>query len=302
LKTEAITNITGNDLFGTILPNNWNSIENKKRSYKKLPLSGYKTFEWVYYFSDFYKNVNDTEYPRTRSNEANMLVNKVYPKVFEEMKWSSSDFKKYIESNLNSPNKKTREQFYLGFIVSNDIRIMNLEKFDTELVKARKDDLFEKLTYIPHIPILSEDETNMTLFDIISKCSEINILATIYNYGILNYHRYLQLKGKEFNQATLEIANLFKNELIDKIKKNDENTFIKIVEGIAKNTTLWEPYCENATCRNARNVLDWRQIFYKIWDNKTINVTKNSWWNNSPDYSIQLIPSVKKFFSSRRNS
>jgi len=31
-----------------------------------------------------------------------------------------------------------------------------------------------------------------------------------------------------------------------------------------------------------------------------VDVTKKSWWKNSPDYSLPMIHSVKKFFTSTK--
>ncbi len=292
---------SGNDLFGSSSNNEWKDVEDHKRNYNNLPICAFKAFEWISYVSNMYEKINDKPYPRTRNSDAMLLANKVYPKIFDELKWSAEDLKAFIDKSLHpSKSNKSRESFILGFIVSNEIRMNDIENFSKERKDLRNNDYYENIIYMPHIPILSENEINDSPLDKILEANITSDLAVIYNYGICNYHRFLQLSGNSFEESTAKIANFLKTEVIGKLLAKDRDVAIRYIRGMAKNTMLWEPYSENESCRPARNVLNWREEFSKLWKNKEVDVTTSNWWREYPNYGNSVIPSVKKIFSSTK--
>lgn len=312
---------------GDLFPKNQDGWEDEfntiKRTIDQTPLSAYKTHDWMSVFKLEFSKIRSKNYVfRDFKNEVFVLSNKVFPMVFTELGWSAKDFYLYLRRRIEEKKKDGSfvpldirsilgsDNGSYGGKTFKERRIQDMKDFTDERQRIRSASIFEELTYIPHQP-LGEIE----LFDAIDYCNTRPI-GILFNYGICNYHRYLQLKptdeypnGLDVDGATRQIGKIFIEDIYQNLVANNDDPDVarQIVKGIFKSTTLWEPYYDYGNNKTRRLVVDWRKKWRKVWKGEhsdvsllTWDLSEESWWSNEPNHSLKRLSPVEELFRTRK--
>jgi hypothetical protein len=275
-----------------------------KRDFHNMPLSGYYAKQWFEYSLNIHEKVYGTEnetFLKSLTYSCNVLNGKIYPIVFNCFNWSAENFASFLESYIREC-KKNGFKFGMNLICTSYGKRYSYQ-FNSDLLKKRETDIFEKYTYLKHRPLLKGYDND--LFNILNEymtegCSGLKLM---YNYGIPIYHKFIQIKENlSFKEAKEKVKTVLKNEICMPLKNNKE-ILSKILKGVARNSILWSPYCEISMLKKKIQgnipeniiVLQWQEEFKKIWE--VFKFNEELFWEVPEASKIRnIIPTVKDLF------
>ena len=289
----------------------YSDILHVNRSPEEIPPVAFKADDWYNFVRETYRSTRDSVYSGNKIADRARLVDKTYPLVFGQEHWSARDFKKFLIEQIREKNKKGQfVKFGMGWLHDkNNLRLAQIQDFTRRQKDIRERDIFERVIYIQHFPISSNKND---LFEAI-KFNENYPLGLLLNYGIVNYHRFLQKnktkknpQGMNMEEAAKAIGVIIKREILNRFLKSDSEMARKILTEIARTTTLWEPHVDSPKKRSAKVVIDWRRVYWKTWIRKVApsnphswDITLNSWWEDCPNYAKKRLSCVKSLYNTR---
>lgn len=266
-----------------------------KRNFLNKPISAYNANDWFDFYKSLYEKAVGFEYPSTKRKDSMLIKTFVYPIVFGKYQWSARNFATFLCEKIKSTRKKDTP--YLIAFISKDEHAIS--KYSEQIEKNKREKIFDRTIYLPHIPLAEEDNDVRKMLKIFDVYFDTTPIPIMFNYGIPIFHRFLQLERKmKFDDATKEIKKIILDKILIQFKKHGEVIEL-LCEGIVKNSILWEPYVEiNKTKRNILTescVIDWRKEFADIW--KKFSLLKNDWWEPKESRSTyKIISGIGDFF------
>ena len=217
-----------------------------------------------------------------------------YKKVFNSRNWSARDFAKFLIDSVYNSYQNSNNIFSLKTF-SNKSQYIDkiIYNYDIKIKKERDDNELEGLVYFPFHPISSGQNDLLSLFE---RAGDDFILIC-YNFGIPNFNRFQEYKYNIKIKDSKEITKQKISEFFYRYS-HKKDLRLKLLEGFAKSSILWEPY----TSRKQREsfgedelVFNWRRELKKVWDFYEIN--KNPWWRDKYQmYREKRLPCIKDFF------
>lgn len=272
-----------------------------RRKYNTMPFSFFKTKQWHNYYSFLYSKILSKQYSEKIGFSQSCLLNKVYPLVFEDLKWSAKDFASFTEDMIMEVKNKKRRDFKISYFNNLEKVTEVVYNYNEKLEEKRINDIFSKIIYIPHIPLLNEKEDLMEILSL-----NENEYGLMYNYGICVFHRFLQGRSTgEYPQGmTVDEATAYISALLENLKKNLIDTrpdaLERYISETAKNTLMLEPYTEKPDSRNARVLVDWRKEFRPFLNGDMMDLTDSPWWRDEPNYSMTVNNAIRGLFITKK--
>ena len=275
--------------------NSFNDIikTEEKRKYYNKPLCSYSFNDWVYYFLNEFKKTYGERCNNSIVSQILILQNDVYPNIFTEKRWSAIDFEKFIIRSFDQTKMKDQRFLLTSFHYNSKAMNYFIDDFNKGLILEREMSLFDKIIYLPFLPISPKQDDLGIIFQVFSKENPVGIL---YNYGISNYVKFIQL----YNKISLdESIKIVKKIILDFIKENKNNRILMcdIFSGIFRNSILWEPVTDEKVRKGKTEdeiTINWRNEFSKIID--YFEIKNNDWWQERNQRYGKIIPAVKKLF------
>lgn len=279
--------------------------QNKSRIYKinTLPLCAFTSTSWFLYYCSLYREVHNEDYHGFKKMNlhysAKRIKDTVYPLIFDEKGWSAREFAHFIKKELiNTKNNKKKFTIF-SFSNKRNLSFMEsiVDNYCLKYEKLKEKNEYEKLIHIPFYDLPLNDND---LFLIFNEIGENEVIKIIYNYGFVNYVRYVQkiernnLSNFSFEESKYICKKRIYNSLKD-ISKRDKYLAKKIFTMSTKSTILWEPYVNNKKVKPSY-VFDWRNEFRDII--KKFDLIKEDWFVSSrlTDQRSPIV-SVRNLFS-----
>jgi len=295
------------DLFKVLLPDQGeveylSNQKLKKRTCENQALSSFTANTWCQYVSQTYREIFEEKYPNYPEKiryESNMLVNFIYPTVFDLHGFSARDFKDLINISIKKCKSKN-SKFFLGNLKT-EYGKKQILTFQRKLLAKRQEDLFEKIVHLPHKAI-SDDPDDLFLIIDSTPMTSVQFMA---NYGLCIYHKYLQLsKPTSFEEATKLVRRSLLDDVLIKYK-NNLPVLKSIMSMIAQNTIAWEPYTASEIKDGIPACgfiyLDWRKEFNSIFEK--LGLKYEPWWKSrNVTSNLHPLKSVNKLFSMKECS
>jgi len=258
----------------------------RKRSFFETPECAFQSKEWTFWFAHTYEQINKIKYSKDPQKEIPIIAKNIYPIFFYDLKWSALEFMFFIKSNFKKNTDIKKIPTLSTFHFKKEIMQSIAKDFNKTILLNRREYL-NNLIYLQFYPLSITQDDFMMLF----KNFEDDLEGFMFNYGIQNFHKYIQKKQNiDFEEA----RNFTKKCIVQILKKHEhkEKILKKLFLGISKNSIKWEPCTSQYDEINI--VIDWRQDFRKIWE--LCGSTKKTWWREQKNNKIFPLKSVKKFF------
>jgi len=256
------------------------------------PFCAYRPLDWFHFFRLRYQFHTGEEYSyRNHKNQIGHLGS-LYGTVFNELHWSALDFARFIdEIIIQSSIKAGKHPSLLPYQKKKEKTKSIILQYSKKLEKDREENYFKGLIYVPFYP-LRPNQRDLGLF-----FSYMNFPKIVFNYGLVNYQRYIQIEKNISLQKAIQET---KTEFLIFLKeiKDFKLTMEKVIKGTIRNTLMWEPY-SNHKQRVSRGendiIMNWREIFEVFI--KYYKLEKKLWWRDkSFTYRIPQIKAVEEFF------
>ena len=260
-----------------------------RRAADRLPLCGYSEGDWYFLFCYLYKKYTGQENIYKNTKTQILYIQDIYKSVFYIREWSAREFAIFLEYFIQVAIKKG---LFPSLAMLSDGNINSIvDKFSKERESIKEVDFYERLIYVKFYPLTINQRDLIAIFD------EISESKIIFNYGIVCFQKYLQVKN---NISFFESINLMKEKLKHLYiglgnNKEDRKRFL---EGMVRNTILWEPYSNSEmrkTVGENKIVMDWRKEISGIIKNNKMDL--NLWWRKKEEtYGEAIIGAIKDLF------
>lgn len=255
-----------------------------RRSFRTIPLSAFKSNDWYMFIVDNYEKSYGEDYPAYPAYQAqcHLISQYIYEHAFKRRLWSAQDLRDFLVDIFSDSQRKNKIN---TTFFRNEYCHSLMDQFDEKLKDKRRGDRFELEIHLPHEPINSEKGD---LFRVIGKY-ELQKTQVLYWYGITLYHKYLTTKYKmHSDEAKKEILSIIANDIVKKFS-GDKKISMKLLEGMARNSMLWEPYVtedlRKGILKNEDLVLNWRENeFGQIWEKS--GISKSDWWKTTDQTAV----------------
>ena len=266
----------------------------KERHWSTIPLGAYTKRTWLSYFKYVYYTVTDKKYEVFKIQHEMSYLETAYRRVFVDRQWSAREFSRFLLHSVSRSHENSKITFTLKTFSKKSQYIDSiLSSYDRRLTKKRDSSRLEGTIYLPFNSLTPGQNDLLALFEMLG--DDITLIG--FNYGIPNYVKYLQYMNKIDLDEAISIFKIRLRDLLIEVK--EDKTFIRgILEGVVRNSILWEPY----TSREQREkfgedslIINWRKELSSLIDFFGFN--KEIWWREKYNtYKLKRIPVVKDFF------
>lgn len=268
----------------------------EKRSFKNKPIESFNKKDWMFFFSNKFKETYGKKMFDIPENDAIMgkvsMMNRPISDVFVDKDWSSLEFSKFLEDQL-------QESFSKGF----EFRIYSFYKeycskrisvYDKVFREERLNDDFRRITY--HKFYFMNTDNKDGLIEIIDLLGN-DFVKIMFSFGLPITYRYIQLKFPNLNPVKI-ISKTLKEQIIIPYTKKPE--LVKNYLGsVLTNSVLWGPYKTKEMIDKLivpdDLVYDWRSDLDFLW--KRFDLDKEEIWDESEKYIYwEQLAQVKTMF------
>jgi len=267
-----------------------------RRKIKDLPLCGYYSTHWAHYFNSIYYKHNKEFYKLGLANESQIIAGSAYIRAFQKREWSARNFAKFLEENIINTKNRSTKFTIKSFKLDSKFIDIYMDKFDEKIKNQRKTDIFERLIYLRNYPLTKKQEDLFIIFEE----NEQYPLKLFFNYGLVSYQRYIQLKKKCSLYEAIQKTRIDLKEIVKDLS-GESDLRKKIISGIFRTTILWEPYTNFKQREHAPEnsyIIDWREDYKKLIE--IYGFRKERWWKEKHiTFQLPQINSIKIFFSGK---
>ena len=266
-----------------------------RRKFRQIPLCAYNKENWLSFFCSVFYDITGEKYNIQNRQGEYSLLDRAYRMIFFKRFWSAREFGRFLVQAITESHGKSKVFTLKTFANKNPYIEDILKNYNKKIEAKRDNDIFEDLIHVPFYPLSGGRDA---IFCTLSEIGD-DVIKICFNYGIPNYTRFLQIY---YNITMQESVDLTRKRMSKTLVPLPENVRIRIFDGFARNSILWEPYIttKESSMKGEENVIiNWRPIYSKIWDK--YNFKEKDWWREkSETYKEKRLISVKDFFSDRK--
>ena len=262
-----------------------------RRNFNVIPLCAYNKDNWLSFFCTMFEDITGEKYNVFSRQGEYAFLDRAYRMVFFKKFWSAREFGRFLLHSVTESSVSDKVFTLKTFAVKN-MYIENLvDRYNGRIERLKDTEKLEDLIHVPFYPLAGGKDMLFCVMDTIGD----DIVKIGFNYGIPNYTRFLQ---RYYNITIQEAVDLTRKRMSKALLPLDEKLRIKIFEGFAKNSILWEPYVtmKKASLKGEENlIINWRTIYSKIWGK--YEFPEQDWWRDKYEtYREKRLTSIKDFF------
>ena len=266
-----------------------------RRNFNAIPLCAYNKGNWLSFFCTIFEDVTGEKYQIFSRQGEFVFLDRAYRMLFFNRFWSAREFGRFLLDSVMKTSNLSKTFTLKTFASKNDYIESIVNEYNKKIEYLKDTDKFEDLIHVPFYPLAGGKDMIFCVLETIGD----DIIKIAFNYGIPNYTRFLQLV---YSISVQEAIDLTRKRMSKAFLPLDKKMRLRIFEGFAKNSILWEPYItmNRASMKGEENlIINWRSIYSKIWE--MYGFPEQDWWRDKYEtYREKRLTSIKDFFSDRK--